>query len=410
MQTQPRRLGFRFPLDPSATSASDLGSWLEGLSPLDAGWVVIPAGAERAVPESFLRQLTSRGVEPIVHIQIPVGELRPSELNPLLYSYAHWGVRYAVVYDRPNMKSAWADGGWNRDGLVERFLDACLPVLQAQFAAGMAPMLPPLEPGGDYWDTAFLRSTLRGIARRGQRDLLEGLVMTAYANSGDRPMDWGAGGPERWPAARPYFTPEGSQDHIGFRVFEWYAAIAKEIIGKALPVVALTAGSANGDNPEVNRRIAQDLGDEARYAPLIAACFAEVPAIDKRDGWIQGETEVGTVPDPQGNPPVDKALPKELLTNKVLEHYLLLPKEDETAIPTWRRATAFALTHQPVVGFSAAEAAMAKQVTIAGGTDSISEEVEALLRSAGCDVQRVSLLPLRKSACQARGGGPAGAH
>lgn len=405
MQTEPKRLGFRYPQSAPDSAVSDLERWIEDLSPLQPGWLLIHSDADRAVPEPFVRKIIDQGIEPIIQLDIPVGALRPAELNTLLYSYAHWGVRYAFAYDRPNLKASWANNGWNRESLVERYLDACLPVLQAQFSAGMLPMLAPLEPGGDYWDTAFLHSTLKGIARRGQRDLLENLVIPAYAQTHGRPLDWGAGGPSRWPDARPYFTPEGSQDQIGFHVFDWYAEISRAVVGQPLPVVVLDAGASpvEAGADQVNAAIARKSYDGSQMQPVIAFCFAVVPAPDQREDWLPvtqpPAQEFAETPIETANP-APKAVPQALQTTKMLDHYLLLPRGEQAAIPAWRSASAFALTHQPVVGFSPAEAVLAHQVTIAGGTDVISEEIETLLRSAGCTVQRLTLLPQRKSACQ----------
>lgn len=401
MQTEPNRLGFRYPHNPSESSLQDLERWLSGPAPLEPGFLLLQSTAERAVPEAMIRRITDHGIVPLVHIDVPIGALRPAELNSLLYSYAHWGVRYALVYDRPNMKDSWDGNGWNREALVERYLDAILPILQAQFSAGMVPILSPLQPGGDYWDTAFLRSALKGIARRGQRDLLESLAITAHAETRGKPLDWGAGGHAQWPAARPYFTPDESQDQIGFHVFDWYQQIAQEIVGTELPILAVTTGASVNESgaAQINAAVARKLHDRSQFQPLIAAVFERVPPPDQRQEWL-------AVPAPtnsQQTEPTEaeaKNSPAGLQTTKVLDHYLLLPQGDQVAVPAWRSATAFALTHQPVVGFSPAEAAMAKQVTIAGGVDVISEEIEALLSSAGCVVQRVTLLPQRKSACQ----------
>lgn len=408
MQTEPKRLGFRYPHNPSESSLQDLERWLTGLAPLEPGFLLLQSTADRAVPEAFIRRIIDHGIAPIVHIDVLVGALRPAELNSLLYSYAHWGVRYALVYDRPNMKGSWDGNGWNRDALVERYLDAALPILQAQFSAGMVPILSPLQPGGDYWDTAFLRSALKGIARRGQRDLLESLAITAHADTHGKALEWGAGGPSQWPDARPYFTPQGSQDQIGFHVFDWYQQIAQEVVGKPLTILAVTTGASESEPgaAQINAAIARKLDDRTQFQPLIAAVFERVPSADQRPEWLP--TPAPSQPEPATTVKAEpkNALP-DLQTDKVLEHYLLLPQGDQAAVPAWRSATAFALTHQPVVGFSAAEAAMAKQVTLAGGTDLISEEVETLLRSAGCVVQRVTLLPQRKSACQCQPSAPA---
>lgn len=386
------RIGFQYSPSSEGFSDADLDGWLRQLESLDAAWLYICGTSERAIPGAFLKGLLDEGIEPIVHLLCQVGEFRPAELNPLLYSYAHWGVSYVVVHDRPNMKDGWAGDGWARRGLVDRYLDAVLPTLQAQHSAGLIPVFAPLEPGGDYWDTAFLESALKGLARRGQRELLESLTLTCYAWSQGRPPNWGAGGPQAWPAARPYGNPEGTQDHRGFRIFEWYTDIASRAVGAELPIIALGAGSreAGPAHEEANRQIAQILRLPERAAGLVAACFESLPSEAARQPWLKG-SRIQDKPRHLG-----KQAPG---TSKTVSHYLLLPAEEGRAIPAWRRATAFALTHRPVVGFSPREAAMAEQVTIAAGPEVISSEVEERLRTAGCRVQRLSLMPSRKSAC-----------
>jgi len=66
------------------------------------------------------------------------------------------------------------------------------------------------------------------------------------------PGGLGAGGPERWPEARPYHLPDSNlpdsqlpdfhQDHLGFHIFDWYLAICQEELGCRLPVFLLRAG------------------------------------------------------------------------------------------------------------------------------------------------------------------------
>ena len=69
------------------------------------------------------------------------------------------------------------------------------------------------------------------------RSVRGGLALSAYAWTHGRSLDWGAGGPERWPSARPYLTPAGSQDQRGFRIFDWYRAVTQATIGADLPML-----------------------------------------------------------------------------------------------------------------------------------------------------------------------------
>src|SRR4030066_1299299 len=169
------------------------------------------------------------------------------KINILFNAYAHWGVNYITPFDRPNMLKNWSPSGWAKTNLVDRFLDIFIPIAEDARQAGLTPVFPPLEPGGDYWDTAFLFAALQGIQRRGQTDLLNQLVISAYGWSGNRSPNWGAGGPERWPRTPPYLTPQNSEDHLGFRIFDWYIATCEAAIGISRPIILLAAGSLIGN-------------------------------------------------------------------------------------------------------------------------------------------------------------------
>jgi hypothetical protein len=156
-----------------------------------------------------------------------------------------------------NARASWPTHIWAQNYLVERLLDDFIPLARAAQEQDLTVITPPLEPGGDYWDLAFLRTALRGLKRRGCTDLLDSLAIGAYAWINNRPVDWGAGGPERWPEVRPYHLPDSQlphsqQDHLGFHIFDWYLAISQEELGCRLPVFLLRAGQrlASGSAPE----------------------------------------------------------------------------------------------------------------------------------------------------------------
>ena len=245
------RLGFHYFPDTLHYRESDLSAWLPEIKSLGASWVVLMAPADRAIPESFLRGLLSAGIEPILHFHMPL-DAPPhiQELRLLFNTYARWGVHYAILFDQPNARRSWLSSSWAQNSLVERFLDIYLPIAEAALQAGVTPIFPPLEPGGDYWDTTFLRAALQGILRRGHIQLVDKLVLSAYAPTCSQSLNWGAGGPERWPSARPYLTPEGSQDQRGFRIFDWYLTLAEAILRKTVPIVLLGTGCCPPVHPD----------------------------------------------------------------------------------------------------------------------------------------------------------------
>ena len=214
-------LGFHYFPDDAHYRAADLRTWLPELKSLGASWLTLVGSPVRAIPESFLRPIVEAGIEPIIHLPVtPVQAVDLDALRVLYQSYARWGAHYVVLYDRPNTRAAWQADEWGREGLIDRFLDLLLPPLQIAQASGLVPVFPPLKQIGDYWDTSFLDKALALLKQRGQDRLLKELAFGFYGFTGNRPLEWGAGGPARWPDSRPYNTPPGSQNQGGFRAFE----------------------------------------------------------------------------------------------------------------------------------------------------------------------------------------------
>ncbi len=252
-----RRIGFHYFPDTRHYRQQDLDTWLPELHRLGAAWITLLAPSGRAIPESFLSGLLSAGIQPLLHFVLPLAQPSRSADWPLLFSqYARWGVRYLAFYDGPNRRTAWPAAAWAQSDLVERFLDSFLPLAEAAHLQGLSPVFPPLEPGGDFWDLAFLRLALRSLQRRATPGLLDTLALGVYAWIDDRPIDWGAGGPQRWPGARPYAVLSGIEDQRGFRIFDWYLAVAEQEIGRRLPVLGLRAGQRlNAATDQAGRQV-----------------------------------------------------------------------------------------------------------------------------------------------------------
>jgi hypothetical protein len=404
MPTPSTRLGYHYYPDDQHFTQADLETWLPVLDSLGARWLTLRASPERAIPEPFIRGLVDGGIQPVVHIPLPVAPLVESNLGTLFSCYAQWGIQHVVVFDRPNLRTSWQLVSWGRSGLVDRFLDLLLPVLLSQRSSGLRPILPALEPGGDYWDTAFLGNLLEALARRGQSSLMAELTLAIYAWTLDRPLDWGAGGPSRWPEARPYHTPEGCQDQRGLRAFDWYRSVAEAsgladlpmlvIAGGALPTMA-DASIGPDLHTEQNLAIARALQSEQippsvlNFAFYILATEPDHP--DHGAAWF---------PSLEAPRPVVAAFRrlaelapkgKDLAADKPIKHYLLLPSGTGASfIQEWEKLAEFTADHHPAIGFSFEEARLAQEVTLAGGEESISPEVEYALRASGCHVRRMT--------------------
>lgn len=449
------RLGFHYFPDTVHYRESDLRTWLPELKKMGAAWLTLCAPPDRAIPEIFLRGLMRDGIEPILHFHMPLShQFQDGTLGLLFRAYASWGVRYTVLFDRPNQRSAWPASTWAQSDLVERFLDIFLPVANAALQAGLTPVFPPLEPGGDYWDTAFLRAALQGMERRDQAELLEAIHLSAYAWVDEHPLEWGEGGPERWPGAHPYFTPPDQQDQRGFHIFDWYLAEAQAALGKPMPIFLLAAGrrlhntdespateideiehaninlsiakqfmagassdsisepispfvlacnfwllTANPSDPSANQAWFQP---EDYHLPIVAALHklvrpgdAQQPDQSTPAHQLESKPDLhppsSTLEDTHPSPVEPKIISAQPQDEHPIAHYLLLPKYDWGA-SEWHldAARPFILKHNPTVGYSPAEAALAARITVVGGEQVFPEELIDEMRQRGCQVTRIT--------------------
>ncbi len=424
-------LGFHYFPDDAHYRAADLQMWLPELKSLGVSWLTLVGSPARAIPESFLRPVIEAGIEPIIHLPVtPARAVDLDALRVLYQSYARWGARYVVLYDRPNTRAAWPADEWGREGLIDRFLDLLLPPLQLAQASGLAPVFPPLKQIGDYWDTSFLDKALALLKQRGQGHLLKELVFGFYGFTGNRPLEWGAGGPARWPESRPYSTPPGSQNQGGFRAFEWYADVITSHLGEARPLLMLAGGALPGDDadPNLAARPPIDADGHAYCNSMIAKAMVErtLPGyVINVSFWLLAAAEnsphasaawrrndgaalpavvalrrqIATAAQVvKGQPPEGFGTFGRLASgDKPIYHYLLLPTLvlSEAEGPEWGSgwhllaAMDYVRKFQPTCGFSVAEAKAAEHVTIIGSEQGISIEVEHALRAAGCRVERV---------------------
>lgn len=430
------RIGFHYFPDTLHYRESDLQAWLPELKSMGASWLTLVAPENRAIPESFIRGLINANIEPILHFHLSTGKSHSArEMSLLFKSYKSWGVNYIALFNRPNCHSEWQGSSWARQDLVERFLDSFLPLAEAVYGEGLIPIFPPLEPGGDYWDTAFLRSALVGIQRRGHGLLLEKLCLSAYSWADNLPFNWGAGGPERWPGARPYFTPPGEEDHIAFRIFDWYAAIGRAVLGETPPIFILGGGSRIGDqqsksHPEINKvehqerniKIARLMSKEiesqadGKYLePVPDFVFAynfyflasnedfknsncswylsdgsKLPIVDELKTWQLKIS--GTKNNSTSKVFTDNVIRKsESKSFRPIKHYVLIPSY-EWGVSDWHLDVTrdFIKKHKATIGFSVEEASNAERVTLIGGENTFSENVLSQLHAAGCKVEQIN--------------------
>jgi len=422
---RPTRIGFHYFPDTLHYRESDLQTYLPELTEMGASWLVLKSGIDRAIPEYFIQSLLQKGIEPIIQFDFTLSHPpTPGDCAMLFEAYARWGIHGVILFDRPNAHSSYLAAGWAQQDLVERFVDSMLPLSLAALQSGLIPIFPPLEPGGSYWDTAFLRAALESLDRRKQNLLLQNLVLSAYSWTGGHPLNWGAGGPERWTAARPYSTPPDSQDQRGFRIFDWYQAVAKAVLGRPVPVILLQAGIDQDPlkpelpvlDPEVHPEVATGIikllcgknimdplapqGVMDAMSPEVLACnfwlLADEPLGPfARQAWLQPDSpfdktvaEVKRTVEELVQDPTAKLLADP---DHPLKHYLLVPTYD-WGVADWHLEIIrpFVKKYRPVIGFSIEEAGLAREVTVIGNTHSFTEEQLNHLRNSGCKVRRIS--------------------
>ena len=288
---------------------------------------------------------------------------------------------------------------------------------------------------------------MRSLVRRGKLSLVQASAIGVYAWVHGRALDWGAGGPERWPAAQPYYTPADSQDQIGFRIFDWYQAIILAETGQSLPLMLLRCGSrmeipSTIQNQATTLRrhaetilfIAQIIADQVEkaaalpvlstgkilredkqvddqvFSNILCANFwlltaeqnsefltdawyrpdgSRLPVVNAFKGWTARRKQL--------NGSENKNVSRQLADfdpaaiSHPIDHYLLLPIYS-WGVADWdlEAIRPFIQQYHPTVGFSVYEARLAHHVTIFGEAEKISQDSLTILRMAGCQIDRIS--------------------
>ena len=434
------RIGFHYFPDLYHFRQADLHHWLPVIQSLGARWITLLSHGKRAIPEFFLNGLQSQQVEPVIQIQNYHHNIRTwDELKPIIQAYAKWGIRYISFFDKPNVRSAWTSSEWAREDLVERFLDFFIPVAKYALEEGINPIFPALEPGGDYWDLVFLKNALQGLKKRNRFEILDQMVFGAHALSEGKPLYWGSGGPEAWPNARPYFTPIGSQNHLGVCIFDWYSSIIENELGSPRPIILMRAGELFPKTTNISGNIDLIQAHTLKNIGLVKACdpgyqiaeHGRLPAgtflpgsVNKNviacnfwvlcasetdpnlsQAWIRPDGTslpiVDAVRDWMNQPATSRSetLPPQILPankandalighkNKVFNHYLLLPVYS-WGVADWDLDSVrpFILERQPTVGFSVDEACLSSKVTIFENKPGVLQPVIQQLIASGCQV------------------------
>lgn len=423
-----QRVGFHYFPDTAHYTKKDLSTWLPILKQLKASWLVLISEANRAIPEHFIAGLMAAGITPLIHFPLSLPNSQSAaDMKALLSAYARWGIKYVILFDRPNDLTSWTAAGWVQQDLIERFVDRFLPLVTLAVQTGITPVFPPLQPGGSYWDLTFLKQSLQSIQRRGHSDLIKKMGLSSFAYTFNHELEYGTGGPEAWKGAIPYAHNPAIEDQRGFRNFEWQQSIVRTFISKDLPVFMLGAGikeqgvpyspethagvclnilerlkgitpenaipayvkscsfyllSASEDSPENDCAWFKTQDD---HLPIVDFLLSRPEEEAAPTTGIQPETKADTPPAPR------ETIHTTPVISHPIEHYLLLPVYEWGIADFHLEVTRpFIQKHQPTIGFSAADAALARKVTVIGGEQTFPEEVLNGLRASGSNVVRIS--------------------
>ncbi len=428
---QPTRIGIQYFQDSNHYREQDASLWIPKLQALGLSWLVLSATTERAIPEYFINALVEAGIEPVMHFKaISMSSSLPDEVCTLVEPYAKWGVKHAILFDRPNCRRFWQSQAWMQSDLVERFLDAFIPTAEVVQKSGISPVFPPLEPGGDYWDTAFLREALQGIVRRDVNQLSDNLTLGAYVSPGINPLSWGAGGPERWPGAKPYSTFGDQQDQRGFYIFSWYQSIAQAVFDKTLPIILLESNSVESNQLSKNTSAESDKEHDNQclaIARLLTENFGSAPSSLTEDtslfdpipeevlsfnycllsassegdqvaqAWFQPDGSALPIVDlfqqwktktPQQS--VKKSISVDRPSTLSLSHYVLIPECHEDLLAYYLNyLKGYFLKYKPVMGFSVDEALLANKITVVGDIQQYPAGTLEKILGSGCEVEQL---------------------
>ena len=423
-QKKPQKIssiGFRYFQDTEHYRAADLKKWVPILKELGCQWLVLFSESSRSIPEPFLKGIHENGIQTIVEIQAHISDIKSEQnIELLLHQYGVWGVKAVQLSGNPNMKTYWGND-WVRKNIIEEFYNGFLYFSELALSKGLSPMMPILVPGGDFWDTAFLHYLFERFIDDKHKDVVRKVILSAGGWSYDHPLTWGAGGHEIWTETRPYLTPKGSEDQIGFHTYEWYLEIAREVLGKNLPVFLFGLGEESSFTQEANTEevnsfdervleICNYLTDKSSPFPyrewIIAGEFSRLDTLseEKTGFYTNGKPNTSLISvfqekmgerllqtEKANGLNSEKNINRDIFVDKTIEQYLLLPVY-EWGVSDWHLEIIkpYVRKHKTTVGFSPDEAKYAKSVVIVGDTGVISSDIEIMLKDYQCEVIRIA--------------------
>jgi len=383
-------------------------------------WICLSCAGETQELLNFMEKDIGEPRSILIHMKnnraLLEGGLDMAGLNR---EFAEHNVQQVVLFNKPNLRETWPQKVWQDKNFIGVFSQKLLELAESVESFGMHAIFPPLEPGGDYWDTSFLRSVLEHLESDNNGNWQQ-MMLSAYARCGNRSLNWGKGGPEVWPSAVPYNTPENTQDQRGFHIFEWYQTIARAVTNSQIPIILFDAGYipkeplSSLDQQKINAAIVQNLLGELMQDPVDQTqTMAEIPdyvpsvffRIDTHEDLavfiksMETKSKNFYKTDPKTAEYLDEfnrsIFSEDVEENKDLpqhtfDHYLLLPAEEFISdMESMEILQPYILRYKPVIGFSLEEAKKARIVSVVFDAFNPCENKIQELKKAGCEVRKI---------------------
>jgi hypothetical protein len=395
------RHGFHIPADKVQPDAAYLEQFIAFAKTSNTQRALVEVLSLQSLPVSTISNLIQNGIHVDVFLKTNLcEEFDLLAYQDLISNLAGLQVEHVILFDRPNRQEFWKPETWIKPDLLDIFLEKYILLAEKCLEKSIQPVFPPLQPAGDYWDTAFLRLSLQKLKEKGKTALLESLVLSTYAWTYGHSINWGAGGPECWPSSTPYYTPDDSQDQQGFRIYDWYQAHVKAVLNTTVPIMLLQAGR-HSEYGAAAQEIAQENQPETVQAileklyPNLVSGAEEEPSTELLPDeiitcnflvdldWdtlknLFGGSAGSDAQSSEAEPAADE---RKNISADSPQHYLLLPDDSWQSDP--RKATVlepFLNKYHPAMGTSLDEALDAKEVTLVITEHDTAEEKIAILQ------------------------------
>lgn len=397
------RIGLHYFQDVHHFQAKDLMEWLPDMLKRHVGWLILQSPVDYAIPEEFISKLVEHHIEPVIQFtEVSHNSVKAEELKVILNAYSKWGVKYVIFFNLPNLRESWPQGTWNKGDIVDTFLDKYIPFVKAASQVGLTAVFPPLQPGGDYWDTAFLKKSLKGAINRKCLEIITNFHLAVSGQTFNKELDWGLNAKSDLLRSKAYMSTKEIQDQIGFRTSDWYIEIVNQMIGYEPKILLFWYGTSNfkEQNPllqDVDTLTSLAIGksESQAFASLndhIISCnfwpISSLFSIDPSLFSFPDQTEYFDINDHQSI--VDGNSSEQMAKNVApwvypIDHYLLLPTYKwGTPEHILEKVRPFLKQDKPTIGFSIDEAMMARKVTVWNENGAFSDiEIEEL-KNSGC--------------------------